>query len=191
MGSGLGSNFNPVKSLSRRELAKVKRQAKEQAQRMQSVEGLVDAEQRKQIDERIKKIDEQIQKLRDRRSEMLAEAGYEDDDPVGQLNASQMLKEMWRVYRMKGGMKHLKAVVDSPGDFMELVKEIMKMEAAMARLGKNSAEDSAVFVIMRGLKDDPEVPAGAGKFDIEQIKNALDPEGGRQRSAVIAPEQAY
>lgn len=132
------------------------------------------------IDEEIRKVEEQIEKLRLKRSELMKKAGYVDDDFLRTASSSRMLNELYRVYRSKGGMKYLEQEVDKTGGFLELVKEIMRMEKEMQ---KKAPDDGfrPVFVILRNLFDDQgmvrkvAVTPDGKEIDLGQMSIAMDP----------------
>ena len=118
----------------------------------------------------------EAEKLKDKKSELMAEAGYPDDEVSGLNETSKMLKDMWKVYRMKGGLKHLKKIIgNDPVAFLDMTKDIMRLEATLSGRNKNNEPQKTVFVILKGLHNEvAETPAGE-KVDLKQIGEAMDP----------------
>lgn len=168
--SGLGDNFNKEKSgLSKKELAKIKRQA--------AANAVMSDADRKVLDLEIEKVSSQIQKLRDRRSELMAEAGYDDEGKDEIQSSSKMFEQMWKVYRMYGGLAKLKEVMKDPREFRAMAKEMMKAEAAMLKMkNQGVGGQTAVFVVLKGLEEGKVKADTSVEIDVEQIQNALDPE---------------
>jgi hypothetical protein len=97
----------------------------------------------------------------------------------------QMLKDMREAYKSVDGRKRLKEMIANDKDFSSMVKELLKIEAAIlsAKMkGKDNGitgGSAAVFVIIKGLEDEARVKKAIKLtdtgVDLEQVMNALDP----------------
>lgn len=115
----------------------------------------------------------------------------QDEDDV--KSAYRMLQDMRWVYRNVRGRKKLKdLVMTDDKQFVTLVKELMKIEAQLmsaeirSKEAGNAGGQNTVFVVLKGLQDDPRLSVGSvksGTVDFRQISHVLDPE-----SAPYEPE---
>lgn len=100
-------------------------------------------------------------------------------------NAYQMLEDMRHAYRHGGGRKKLGDFAQADDrNFVFLVKELMKIEAALlsAKIRRentavNSANQQNFFVVIKGLEDGPAPMVGAmgDGVDFARIQRAVDP----------------
>lgn len=101
----------------------------------------------------------------------------------GDMNAYKMLQDMRHVYKkVKGRAKLLKLVKSDDKQFMSMVKELIKIEGALAAAkvkkygGGNGSGDKGFLVILKGLDDGDKIekPSETG-VNLAQITNALNP----------------
>ena len=104
-------------------------------------------------------------------------------------SAYQMLQDMRWVYQKVKGRDKLKRLMDDDKEFKFMVKELLKIEAALLSAKIRAKEDPSVpanqmvFVVLKGLEDEVRVNkamrGGDDKtVDMKQIAHALNPEGG-------------
>lgn len=115
------------------------------------------------------------------------DAEMEDHDK----NAFQMLKDMREIYRKVGGKAKLQRLMKEDKAFMYMVKELIKIETSLlaAKIKAKSegfgGGQQTVFVVMKGLHDDPTqvdtmITVGNRQIDMGQIRNALNPASIKQ-----------
>ena len=213
----ISENFNPNKTLklNRAELAAAKRQASANAKQVKVDNAERDRLRREQkaldkkllhdkLHEMAKKgmevVEEEQEAERQElereaaaealKAEKIGEAGDSADEP----SAYQMLQDMRYVYRKVKGRKKLAELIEGDDkQFVFMVKELMKIESQLmsakirAREDLNGTAQQTVFVVLKGLEDDPrltqpllDVTPGEGgdeEIDQRQIAAALTPEG--------------
>ena len=105
-------------------------------------------------------------------------------------SAYQMLQDMRWVYKNVKGRQRLKELCADDKQFLFMVKELMKIEAGLMSTKIKRNEDGeggqqTVFVVMRGLLDDPVAKLNNAKkedevvdVDFKQIEHVLNPGAG-------------
>ena len=97
---------------------------------------------------------------------------------------AQMLEDMRYVYRSVNGREKLKKLMKEDKQFVFMVKELMKIEAALLSAKIRAKEDPGapanqmVFVVLKGLADEVKLQEQMGDVDMKQITGALNPDGG-------------
>lgn len=115
-------------------------------------------------------------------AEIEKEDGGERDN---EKSAIEMLQDMRWVYRQSGGRSKLKRLIKGDDkQFVFMVKELMKIEAALlaARIRKDGGGEGGggrqnFFVILKGLEDDKVImDSFNSKLDMKQIESATNPD---------------
>lgn len=124
--------------------------------------------------------DEKENELTARRQALL------DGDETGVDEAYRMLQDMRWVYRMVDGRdKLLKLIKDDDRQFVNMVRELLKIESAIMTTKIRAKEGLAegqktVFVILKGLEDEKklgEVIDLTSEVDTKQVAGVLNPDG--------------
>lgn len=106
----------------------------------------------------------------------------EEDDDLG--SARQMIDDMRWVYKQLRGKNKLKELMEGDKEFVTLVKELMKIEAAImtSKLKREDATGSGApgfFVVLKGLETDTDIVKAmknkAADIDLSQLERALNP----------------
>jgi hypothetical protein len=109
-------------------------------------------------------------------------AGDDEDS----RSAYKMLQDMRWVYKDLKGREKLRELVESDDrQFVFMVKELMKIEAALlaAKIRKTGEEEGKgvnqnFFVVLKGLESDKKILEMTDKdVDMKQISRALNPDG--------------
>lgn len=106
----------------------------------------------------------------------------EDDDEGDDNFARDLMEDMRWVYRQINGREKLRTLMGQDKEFISLVKELMKLEAAYLTSkmkGKGTGSGGAGFlVVLKGLEGDDKLVADMKKdkiIDLKQIERALNP----------------
>jgi hypothetical protein len=99
-------------------------------------------------------------------------------------SAHQMLEDMRWVYRMVNGRDKLKKLVEGDDrQFVGLVRELMKIEAALMaaqirKEGPSVQDNRMVFVVLKGLEEEKKYTDIVDKdVDLKQIAAVMNPDG--------------
>ena len=112
------------------------------------------------------------------------EPDLDDDEENDDKSAHKMLQDMRYVYRKANGRsKLLKLIKSDDRQFMALVKELMKIEAALmaAKIKKDGDGNGGMsaFVVLKGLEDAAPVMSALlnipSTINLNQIDHALNP----------------
>lgn len=138
----------------------------------------------------LKKIEDDLLRIKGRVNgspEVEVTAPESDPDDVDDAkSAYKMLQDMRWVYRnVKGRSKLLDLVKGDDKQFVFMVKELMKIEAALlsAKIRKTGEEEGGranqnFFVVLKGLEEDKKVlEMVSSSIDIKQIARATNPDG--------------
>jgi len=115
--------------------------------------------------------------------------------------AYQMLQDMRWVYRQLKGKEKLKTLMKGDDKlFVNMAKELMKIEAQMIAAKIRAKEDNptggqkTVFVVLKGLHDDITISAGVvqGGVNLAQVQSAINPNAPpyEEERKELAPEIA-
>ena len=111
-----------------------------------------------------------------RRAKIEADRKIQADD---EKSANQLLADMRWVYRQVNGRKKLKELIKGDDkQFVFMVKELMKIEAAKILKTKDGDTSSqTVFVVLKGLDEEKKYLVDDA-VNMKQIQHAIQPESG-------------
>jgi hypothetical protein len=162
--------------------------AEQRAARMQKAQD--DLLKRKQAQElldikkKLGKVEDRLEGVSPEEPEKEEPSEAKDEDDA--KSAYKMLQDMRWVYRNVSGRRKLKELVEGDDkQFVFMVKELMRIEAALlsAKIRKTGEEgDGKVnqnfFVVLKGLEEDKKVLDLVSKdIDLKQISRATNPDG--------------
>jgi hypothetical protein len=162
--------------------------AEQRAVRMQKAQD--DLLKRKQAQElldikkKLGKVEDRLEGVSPEEPEKEEPSEAKDEDDA--KSAYKMLQDMRWVYRNVSGRRKLKELVEGDDkQFVFMVKELMRIEAALlsAKIRKTGEEgDGKVnqnfFVVLKGLEEDKKVLDLVSKdIDLKQISRATNPDG--------------
>ena len=115
------------------------------------------------------------------------ENGTEARDRDHEKSALQMLADMRWVYRQVAGRKKLKDLMTSDAEFKFLVKELMRIEAAIlsAQIRKDGPKETGnqtTFVILQGLEDEKRFGVREITDTDRQVSILLNPDGSESEN---------
>ena len=98
-----------------------------------------------------------------------------DDDK----SANQMLADMRWVYRKVKGRKRLKELIEGDDkQFVFMIKELMKIEAAKIMKNKDDGSpNQTVFVVLKGLDEEKKYLVDDA-VNLKQVQHVIQPESG-------------
>ena len=108
-------------------------------------------------------------------------------DTDGKKDVKQMLQDMRWVYREVKGRKKLKDLMADDKQFVNLAKELMRVETALLTAeirtkqeGKSGNGRQSFFVVLKGLEEEKPLmnamTSTSGVIDYKQISNAINPQ---------------
>lgn len=149
----------------------------------EEVEILRFAKEKEGWDKEIVELTEKIEKDREKLRGLKKKAGYAEDE--GPTNGdgkeiSTMLRDMWQIYRMSGGMARLKEVMKDPKEFRAMAREMLKVEATVStrKRMEESQAGQVVYVILKGLQQETDVMLGSATPEVKRAIAMTDPSGG-------------
>lgn len=143
----------------------------------EEIEILRFAKEKEGWDKEILSLSDQIQKLTKKMIALKKKAGYppEDDIKTGNGKDVTMLRDMWQIYRMSGGMARLQEVMKDPKEFRSMAKEMLRVEAMVSTKKKEESQaGQVVYVVLKGLQPEPVFDVAP---EVKQVTAMLDPSG--------------
>ena len=144
------------------------------AERAKKVELMAVVVNRDKMEREALRIGGQIEKLQTKLLDLRTQLGYEEEGKAPP-SETQMLKDMWQVYRMAGGVARLKQTMKDDREFRAMAKEMLKVEATVAKLKKDDqAPNQMVYIVLKGLEEEKKFE---GVKHMDQFVRQLDPAG--------------
>jgi hypothetical protein len=164
-----GFNLNKKGGLTKREEAAAKRQIRLQREQEQFL--------KKQKELEIAKL---ATKLALKQVEGTTPEDVVPDEEDDTRSSDQMLSDMRWVYKKVQGRRRLKELIESDDkQFVFMVKELMKIEAAKILKTKDDGSvNQTVFVVLKGLDEEKKYEVD-DKIDMKQVQHVIQPEAGQ------------
>lgn len=166
--------FNPMKKggLTKKEMAAAARQAKLQIEREKF--------EKKQKEMEITKLATKLALAQVEATTPEDVIGPDPEEESDDKSANEMLADMRWVYRKVQGRRRLKALIESDDkQFVFMVKELMKIEAAKILKTKDDGSVcQTVFVVLKGLEEEKKYEVDDPLINMKQVQHVIQPEAG-------------